>query len=365
MAALATEHQHHVDGDAALQAALDQEIAERIADVDQEEAARVTAEAAMSDELSALRDALWCLQNCDADRIRDCQARVCGGIDDCTVGAVLRAGSACLAGGRWGACSADGNCIVHSADGMVLVPGATFWQGCNAALDGACLGNESPYHEVEVPAFWIDETEVTNVEMASFLTVHGNDCDGVECVDADNADLKLSESGGVWTALPGYETHPVGELTWYGAVSYCTWTGGSLCTESQWELAARGTDGRVYPWGNGAPGPELANCSESVCGDGFTGTAPVGSFPLGASPYGALDLAGNVFEWVEDDWHSSYDGAPVDGSAWVDAPRGAGRVLRGGSWDNFAANLRSSYRYADAPSFSFDFFGARCCRSTR
>ena len=248
---------------------------------------------------------------------------------------------------------------------MVEVAAGPFLMGCNEAVDDDCYSDEYPYHEVDVPGFAIDRTEVTNAAYAEFLTAHGNDCDGGECVAAGDLDLRLGESGGTWSADGGYADHPVVEVTWYGARGYCAWVGKRLCSESEREKAARGTDGRIYPCGDEEPGPTLVNCSESVCGDGYYGgTAPVGSFSAGASPYGALDLAGNVWEWTEDDWHGSYGGAPSDGSAWVDSPRAGFRVVRGGGWVIYAVSLRASNRVDYYPAYGDYVIGLRCCRSS-
>lgn len=124
-----------------------------------------------------------------------------------------------------------------------------------------------------------------------------------------------------------------------------------------------GTDERIYPWGNTAPDATRANCVESECGDGHSETAPVGSFPAGASPYDVLDLAGNAWEWLEDDWHWSYDEAPDDGQAWVESPRVHYRVGRGGDWHFGPPSLRASYRNPVDPQHT-PFYGSfRCCRS--
>ena len=152
-------------------------------------------------------------------------------------------------------------------------------------------------------------------------------------------------------------------VDWNQASAFCTWSGKRLCTESEWEKAARGTDGRLYPWGN-----EGVSCAYAVTDDkcGVHGTLPVGSKPAGASPYGALDMAANVAEWVEDDYHSSYDGAPSDESAWVDSPRAASRVQRGGGWNTIGwfPPLRASSRYPEDPAYGGYHGGFRCCRSS-
>jgi formylglycine-generating enzyme len=252
--------------------------------------------------------------------------------------------------------------------------------GCNdsdsgsAEYDGSCSSYESPQHLVTTSAYCIDVTEVTNGAYAPFLTEHGNACATYECVDSDALSLQLEESAGTWSVKMGKEHRPVVEVTWYGAVDYCLWAGGRLCSEAEWEKAARGgcektpgdcrTSTRKYPWGS-----EPATCDYAVmnegggwgCGTG--GSLDVGSKSLGDSPYGVKDMAGNVWEWQEDDWHGSYTDAPDDGSAWVEDPRGSTRVYRGGSWSHFADGMRASFRSAVSLYDSYDVVGLRCCRS--
>lgn len=249
--------------------------------------------------------------------------------------------------------------------------------GCNPAFDGDCDTDEHPQHSVGVPSFVIDRTEVTAAEYKA-------------CVQQSGACGPPTTTSGVYgTYAPAdKQDHPINFVTWDDAKDYCAWRawetgdGWRLCTEAEWEKAARG--GCVltgcpsgsdtcckeampkYPWGNAAPScdsPALAVYHNGVAGCGTGKPWPVGSKPDGASRYGVLDMAGNVLEWVEDWGHTSFDGAPADGTAWVDPP-GSGRVYRGGCFFYPAAGARASERHSYAPSHSDYYLGLRCCRSS-
>ena len=246
-----------------------------------------------------------------------------------------------------GECCSDGKC----SSPMVTIPGGDFMMGCNASIDDNChrSGNEEPYHEVNVPDFEIDVIEVTIGQYRS-------------CVE-DNS--SCSEPLTIYSycnwRYNNREDHPVNCVTWYNAKEYCEWSGKRLCSESEWEKAARGSDGRIYPWGN-----EEVSCDRAVMSDGGAGCGAFRTWSVASKPvglHGLYDMAGNVWEWVEDDYHGTYDGAPNDGSAWVENPRSANRVIRGGGLTtSSSAALRASYRNDENPDNDSDGFGARCCR---
>jgi formylglycine-generating enzyme required for sulfatase activity len=215
---------------------------------------------------------------------------------------------------------------------MVRVPGTRFTMGCNQSADANCVTDEEPQHLVTLSSFFIDRAELSSVAYHTCQTRAG--C-GAALIDQG--------------ASPAAEAF----ITWDDAQAYCQARGKRLPTEAEWELAARGTDGRIYPWGNDAPTCALANFS-AVAGqpcydlNSFF-VAPIDQFG-GLSPYGALGMAGNVEEWVAD-WYASAYPAPPSTNPTGPA-NGLQRVLRGGSWISSPAEIRASRRNHNAPDAS-------------
>ncbi len=214
---------------------------------------------------------------------------------------------------------------------MRYVPSGTFPMGSEEHSD------EQPVHEVTLDGFWIDETEVSNVQYR-------------ECVDAG----ECSASDYAGDATYNGDDYPVVGVSWEDADSYCRWAGGRLPSEAQWEYAARGPDGNTYPWGEAEP-----TCDLAQFGDCSGNTVPVGSYADGASWVGALDMAGNVWEWVND-WYDSdyYDNSPAKNPEGPES--GEYKVLRGGGWRNGPINLRGADRDNNDPEYRNTDVGFRC-----
>lgn len=230
---------------------------------------------------------------------------------------------------------------------MVYVPAGEFMMGCNEAVDKRCATNEKPYHKVYLDAYYIDKYEVTVAEYTA-------------CVKAGKC--TLGNSGDFCNyGREDRQNHPINCVDWNQARTYCEWMGKRLPTEAEWEKAARGTDGRVYPWGN-IWNPRNANWDDNGREGGYTETTPVGSFAGGVSPYGAYDMSGNVWEWVSD-W---YDGGyyKISPSSNPRGPEsGRFRVLRGGGWLSLNPNyLRASIRIRNVPDDTNGSVGFRCAR---
>jgi formylglycine-generating enzyme required for sulfatase activity len=240
--------------------------------------------------------------------------------------------------------------------------------------------DETPQRTVYLRGFYIDKHEIANAEYSRFLNEIGNQEEGgAQWLDTSAASdiwyyegCKVVESEGQYWPREGYENYPVTHVSWYGAKAYCEWAGKRLPSEAEWEKAARGTDGRIYPWGNAFPqdGTRVGNLAdenhrnvqfiELVRGydDGYRYTAPVGTYQAGASPYGALDMAGNVSEWC-DDWYAAYEGSTF-GSADFGMTY---RIRRGGSYVWGRSSVRTSARDRERPEAASGDNGFRCAVS--
>ncbi len=221
---------------------------------------------------------------------------------------------------------------------MVAIPAGEFTMGSDDGI-------ERPPHEVYVEAFEIDIFEVTNEEFERFVTETGYET-GAE---------KAGEPQTWHTYAEGKPRHPVVKVTWNDAQAYCEWAGKRLPTEIEWEKAARGTEGYIYPWGNEWD-PTKANTKET----GYRGTTVVGSFPEGGSPYGVMDMVGNVREWVSD-WYKAYPGYP-GGDTEAQYFGEKFRVIRGGGWFEETELAHTTQRFASSEDARNDDIGFRCAR---
>jgi len=241
---------------------------------------------------------------------------------------------------------------------LVHIPAGEFTMGSNES-DPYFWGSEAPQHAIILDEFWIYKTEVTN-------GMYTRCAEEKACPRPAQVHSVISEEY-YWN--PTYSNYPVIYVTYVDAVSYCKWVGGRLPTEAEWEKAARGTDGRLFPWGDDGLSGDRANFCDNSCSrgailevdvdDGYPGPAPVGSFPAGASPYGVLDMAGNVWEWVFDWFNAAYyNVSPMQNP--LGPVSGITRVIRGGGWVNSNSEVRTVVRTSLTPMKSLDVLGFRC-----
>ncbi|HOV31199.1 MAG TPA: SUMF1/EgtB/PvdO family nonheme iron enzyme [Anaerolineaceae bacterium] len=244
---------------------------------------------------------------------------------------------------------------LREVDGAVevLIPAGEFFFGCDPQHNGGfeCLPDELPLQRLYLEMFAIDKFEVTNVQYA-------------RCVAAGACEEPVytySATRESYYDNPAYANYPVSGISWNEAYAYCTWVGGRLPTEAEWEKAARGETMRAYPWGDEEPNCNLANSRDDRMGACVGDTAPVGSYPLGASPYGVMDMAGNVWEWMMDYYAVGLDGTRENidpTTVSLDYPR----TVKGGAWDYSWSWMRIAYNSDHGPDEHKISFGFRCMR---
>jgi len=248
---------------------------------------------------------------------------------------------------------------VLKTSSMVLVPEGDFIMGCNYdEKDLECLPSTYPAHNVYLDSFYIDKNMVTYGEYN-------------KCIK-DGHCSEVFFGGGCNAYMPWNKDHPVNCVDYNQSKTFCEWQGKRLPTEAEWEKAARGTDGRIFPWGNELPNCNLAVMNDQPFVDGEMGTGcgsgttqPVGSKPAGASPYGVMDMSGNLWEWTQDWYQEDYfEHSPSKNPKGPDA--GVFRVIKGSDWGmrtprELVANLRFNY----APLGQGYLIGFRCVKDIK
>lgn len=238
-------------------------------------------------------------------------------------------------------------------ENMVLVASGFFLMGSNDKGS-----DERPRHKVYLDDYYIDKYEVSAGEYAEFL----NDVNNVKGYYHDNK-VGILDYDNIFRPKPGFETHPINNVSWYGADAYCKWKKKRLPTEAEWEKAARGQDGRMYPWGNEPPTPNRARFLQDWGKLKFKVSLPVTSLPEGQSPYGARHMSGNIKEWVDDWYDREYYKESNHHLNPKGPPGGEFKVIKGGSWRDLRGFIYSSFRNNSLPKFRLEDYGFRCAQS--
>jgi formylglycine-generating enzyme required for sulfatase activity len=233
--------------------------------------------------------------------------------------------------------------LVKDSSVLIKIPAGTFTMGSTQNPD------EQPVHDVYLDEFYVDKYEISNRQYRRFCDATGKQ---------HPPDPEFPGMSNYFLAYPDY---PVVEVSWNDAMDYLTWTGKDLTTETQWEKAARGSDERTYPWGNSYPDWTRCNIIDN---DGYEFTSPVGQFPDGASFYGAMDMAGNVWEWIKDWYSSGYYSVSPDSNPPGPA-YGSTKVARSGSFNNTPIWVRCAERYWGGPSTFDEALGFRGARNSQ
>jgi sulfatase modifying factor 1 len=229
---------------------------------------------------------------------------------------------------------------------MITIPAGAFLMG---NPEGEGRADESPQRSIYLDAFLIDQVEVTNERYMAFVKATGH------------RTPPNPYGTGPLRSLTGIEHLPVVQTTWYDAKAYCGWAKKRLPTEAEWEKAARGTDGRLYPWGNDPPTATRANFDREW--EEEKTLHPVGSLPGGDSPYGVKDMAGNAREWVSDWYDAEYYQQAPDRNPQGPDKKGVVRSIRGGSWHSPASDLTTAARGRGGFALQTHGTGFRCARS--
>jgi formylglycine-generating enzyme required for sulfatase activity/regulator of sirC expression with transglutaminase-like and TPR domain len=239
-------------------------------------------------------------------------------------------------------------------DGMVEIPAGFFIMGSNDHGE-----DEKPEHKVFLDSYYIDKYEVSAKQYAEFL----NQTQDTKGIGINNKFSTVVATKGKYHTREGFENYPVNLVNWHGAKAYCKWKGKRLPLEAEWEKAARGAEGQVFPWGNQPPSHQVAIYNRTWSDKTrHKVMAPVNSIPEGKSPYGLHHMSGNVKEWVDDWFDREYymENHEINPKGQIG---GEFKVLRGGSWRDLSIFLYSSFRNNSTPSTFMDDYGFRCAKS--
>jgi len=263
---------------------------------------------------------------------------------------------------------------------LVYVPSGEFLMGSDRTIDSNALDSELPQHKLFLHSYFIGQSPVTVAQFAvfvqatSYVTTAEQTGHGYNLVDGQWSGTKGASwrsPRGIGSNVQQKRAHPVTLVSWYDAQAFCKWVTDlshykiDLASEAEWEQAARGTDGRMYPWGNAEPTASLCNFNLNV-----QDTTAVGQYsPQADSPVGATDMAGNVMEWTRSLW-----GVDIKSPEFIypyterrleredlQAEENVRRVVRGGAWDDDHAGVRSAYRIPNPPISRNNLLGFRVC----
>ena len=246
-------------------------------------------------------------------------------------------------------------------ENMIFIPEGSFTMGFKIDNDHVWGDmDEEPVHQVTLSSYWIDKYEVTSSNFSKFLNENKNEAHRfIEITPS----VTVRFDDNVYQPRKGLENYPVNRVSWFGADAYCKWKEKRLPTEAEWEKAARGTDQRIFPWGNEFPDNSRVTFRRKFSEKGFQVMEPVEGMKNGISPFRVHQMAGNVWEWVSD-W--------FDATAYQDENRidpkgpesGISKVLRGGNWYYKAYYMRTTYRFNERPDIFKVWQGFRCARET-
>ncbi|MBT3515557.1 MAG: SUMF1/EgtB/PvdO family nonheme iron enzyme [Nitrospina sp.] len=244
-------------------------------------------------------------------------------------------------------------------DEMVLIPEGIFTMGYNINNKNEWGDtDEEPVHKVFLKSYYMDRYEVSASQFSKFLNNHP---DKAPFYFQTGLGVTIEKVDNLFSPKIGLKNYVANRISWYGADAYCKWISKRLPTEAEWEKASRGTDGRIFPWGNEFPTNERVTFRRKFNLLGFKALEQVDSMPGGQSPYGVHHMAGNAWEWVSD-WYKDiyYEESPYNNPKGPES--GITKVLRGGNWYYKAYYMRTTYRFNEKPDVFKNWQGFRCAK---